>query len=151
MAAPETAARNAVKALIAAVYAAEDWEAGDDKFGRSKGMGEPHDVASISVTPDSSRERPGKAWLLDINITVQFYLGYDAEPDETIQRDSTIIEGYAARLRDAFAGGGATVDQDDAWYLRLTGIEYPVDPTGNKTRYEAQITAEGLNRAAMPQ
>lgn len=150
MASPMTDARARVKAIIAAVYTAEGWTAGDDKFGRSKGMGEAHGTASISVTPDYERERFGKAYILDLGILVQFYLGYDAEPDETISRDSTIIEGYADRLRAAFAGAGSRVDVGDAWYLRLTGIEYPEDPTGNKTRFEATIVGEATNAAALP-
>ena len=150
MSAVETDIRNAVKTIVAAVYATEGWTAGDDKFGRSMGKDEAHDQAFISVTPDFARERPLKALILDVQVTVQFYLGYDAVPDETISRDSSIIEGYADRLRLAFEGAGSRVDTGDAWYLRLTGIEYYDDPTGNKTRFEATIVGEGVNRAAMP-
>jgi hypothetical protein len=150
MASPATAARERIKDVIAAEFTAEGWTATDDKFGRSKGMGEPHTEASISVTPDYERERPGRALLLDVGITVQFYLGYDAEPDETISRDSTIIEGYADRFRSQFEGAGCRVDDGDAWYLRLTNIEYPEDPTGNKTRFEALVVGQATNRAAMP-
>ena len=150
MSAPETDSRARVKQAVATAFSAEGWTAGDDRFGRSKGMGEPHDQASISVTPLYARERLNKAWLLDIGILVQFYLGYDAEPDETIVRDSTVIEGYANRLRAQFAGAGARVDTGDAWYLRWTGVEYPVDPTGNITRFEATIIGEAKNAAALP-
>lgn len=150
MASPMTAARARVKEIVEAVYSTEGWTAGDDRFGRSKGKDLATDQAAISVTPDYERERPAKAYLLDLGITVQFYLGFAAEPDENIERDSTVIEGYADRFRAAFAGAGARVDDGDAWYLRLTSIEYPVDPTGNKTRFEALITGEATNRAALP-
>lgn len=150
MSAPETASRTRVKQAIQTAFSAEGWTAGDDKFGRSMGKDDAHNHANISVTTDFARERPGKAHILDIAILVQFYLGYDAVPDETISRDNTIVEGYADRLRAQFAGAGARVDSGDAWYLRVVGTEYPDDPTGNKTRFEMNIVGEALNRAAMP-
>lgn len=150
MSAPENDFCDFIQDTIAATYTAESYTAGTDRFGRSKGMNEPHGDASISVTVDYARERAGKAYLLDVGLTVQFYLGYDAQPDENIVRDATVIQALGARLRDAFGGQGSSVQVGDAWYLRLTGIEYPVDPTGNKTRYEATFVGEATNTAALP-
>lgn len=150
MSSPVNASIARIQEVVETVFAAEGWSAGTDKFGRSKGMGEPHDQASISATPDFERERPAKAWLLDMQITVQFYLGYDAQPDENISRDATVVSEYADRFRAAFAGPGCRVDDGDAWYLRFTGVDYPPDPTGNKTRFEATIVGVGPNRAALP-
>ena len=145
-----TASRTAIKNLISTVYTTEGWTAGDDRFGRSKGKDQAEDVAAISVTPLYERERPGQAEILDLGILVQFHLGFAAVPDENIVRDSTVVEGYGDRLRAAFAGAGCRVDDGDAWYLRFTAIDYPVDPTGNITRFEATIVGEAYNRAAMP-
>jgi hypothetical protein len=52
-------------------------------------------------------------------------------------------------LRRAFsAESGGT--GDDFWFLRLRSIEYPDDPTGNKTRLEARFTAWAHNPAGTP-
>lgn len=150
MSVPENDFCDFIQDTIASVYSAESYTAGTDKFGRSKGMNEDHDAAFISVTADWARERPGKAYILDVSLTVQFYLGFDAQPDENITRDATVIQAFAGRLRDAFGGQGASVQVGDAWYLRLTGIDYPPDPTGNKTRFEATFVGEATNSAALP-
>jgi hypothetical protein len=150
MSSPATAARAHIKSVIATVYSAEGWTAGDDKIGRSMGKEVAVDEATIAVTTDYERERLGQAIMLDIGILVQFYLGFDASPDETITRDVTDVEEYADRLRNAFSGSGATVDDGDAWYLRVVGTEYPDDPTGNKTRFEMNIVCEATNAAALP-
>jgi hypothetical protein len=33
----------------------------------------------------------------------------------------------------------------DLWFLRIVGVEYPDDPTGNKTRLEARLVGQGTN------
>lgn len=150
MSSPATAARSVIKTRIATAFSTEGWTGGDDKFGRSMGMELEEDDAAISVTTDFERPRLNNASLLDIGITVQFYLGYDASPDETISRDVTVIEEFAERLRQQFVGAGARVDSGDAWYLKIIGTEYPDDPTGNKTRFEMNFICEAYNAAAMP-
>jgi hypothetical protein len=87
--------------------------------------------------------------VLEVEVVLQLYLAFEAVPDEDIQRNPSVIEGYADRLRTAFRtqSSGTTAD---LWFLRLTGIEYPDDPTGNKTRLEATIVGRAQNRAGTP-
>lgn len=146
---PSVAVCEGLAALIDDEFSAEGWTAGFDRFGRSKGMGEPHDQASISVTPESERPRPGRIIELQVPVVVQFYLGYDAEPDETITRDSREIAALAGRFRRMLAGDAVNLP-DGAWYVRLGDIDYPLDPTGNKTRFEARVEGIGANAAALP-
>ena len=146
MASPATAIRNELKDLIATVYSDEGWTAADDKFGRSKGMGMAEDEAAIAVYTDSETQRPGRILELIVLVTVQFHLGYKAEPDETIVRDPGVIEAYADRLRAAFDEGGGA----DHWFSHLISITYPDDPTGNKTRFEARIEGRAGNTPALP-
>ena len=33
------------------------------------------------------------------------------------------------------------------WYMTVTSVDYPKDPTGNKSRFEATVRAYGQNTA----
>lgn len=144
---PETQVRARVKAIFAATFAAEGWEAADDKLTRAAGK---DGVTQAACYPEAARERFGAVEMLDIPVVLQLYLAYTAEPDENIVVDPTIIEGYAGRLRTAFRTQSSANDPD-FWSLRLQRIEYPPDPTGNISRFEAYILGAGQNEAGMPQ
>lgn len=153
MAAPETSVSERVAAIADATFAAEI-TAGDitatehDKFGRSAGMELASGKARMAVSADEAREDFRRVIELVVPVTFQFYMAYDAEPDETIVRDPREIQALAARLREEFnetSGPGA-----DHWFIRCKRIEYPDDPTGNKTRFTAEIEGRCANPAALP-
>lgn len=146
---PSVAVCEAVAALVDDEFSVEGWETQHDRFGRSKGMGDPHDQAIIGVYPEREFPRPARVIQLQVPVVLQFHLGYDAEPDENIVRDPRIVAAFAGRLRRAFAGQNSDVG-DGVWFLQLGDIEYPPDPTGNITRFEARIEGTGSNAAALP-
>jgi hypothetical protein len=149
MTSPAENACNAVAALVDAEFSAEGWETQHDKFGRSKGMEIAEDEAAIAVYPEAERERQGQVQVLDVDVTLQFHLGYAAEPDETIERDPRVVAEFADRLRRAFQGAASSGNTADFWYMRLQSVTYPDDPTGNKTRFEAAVLVECENPASL--
>jgi hypothetical protein len=134
-----------VKEVVEAEFAAEGYVVEDDKLPRAAGR---DGAARLAVYPDRERQSFRDANVLDIAVVLQVYLPYTAEPDETIAYDPGLIEAVADRLRRAFQteSDGAT---EDFWFLHLTDIEYPDDPTGNRSRLEATFSACATNHAAL--
>ena len=135
-----------VKEVVEATFAAADWTVEYDKLPRAAG----HDGNDrLAVYPEADRERPGRVQELIAPVVLQIYPAYVADIDEHQQVDPRIIVRVGEELRDAFknASGGVS---GDLWFLRLTRIEYPDDPTGNKSRLEAYIEGHGNNSAATP-
>lgn len=143
---PETLVRDRVQSIFATVFTAEGWTAADDKLPRAAGK----DGETVAACyPEAARERPGNVEVLEIPVVVQLYLAYTAEPDEFIVVDPGVIEGYADRLRAGFTNQSSG-NVSDFWGLRLVGIEYPDDPTGNKSRLEARVVGMAQNKAGTP-
>lgn len=146
MAVPETLVLTAVKELTEAIYTPEGWTVNFDKLPRSTGHDAPE--AALAVYPEAATPDPRHRVMLVIPCVLQVYLPYEARVDEGQQVDPTTIAGYADRLRRGFATGQGA-GNSDLWYLRIDNITYPDDPTGNKTRFEAQITGRGDNTAEL--
>lgn len=140
-----TLTRQRVKDIFDAEFSSEGWECRDDKLLRASG----HDgVTHAAVYPEAERERSGKVAQLEVPVVLQLYLGFDSELEEDKIVDPTVIEGYAHRIRKAF-NTQSSGTLPDLWFVRLTRIEYPDDPTGNKTRLEAFITGYAQNDAGI--
>lgn len=143
MASPATLVRNRVKAVFDAEFAAEGFVAAHDKLLRATGR---DGAAHAAVSPSFEREDDRRANILRVEVVLQLYLGFQDSPSDPIVVDPSVIEGYGGRIRSAFRTQSGGTGQD-FWYLRVTGIEYPDDPTGNKTRLEATILAFAENIA----
>lgn len=143
---PETLVRQRVQAIFASTFSAESWTAANDKLPRAAGK----DGETVAACyPEEARERPGNVEVLEIPVVLQLYLAYTAEPDEFIVVDPTVIEDYGDRLRRAF-NTESSGNSSDFWGLRLIRIEYPDDPTGNKSRLEAFVVGMAENPAGRP-
>lgn len=134
-AAPETLLAARVKSVFATEFAPESWTVKDDRLLRANGK---DGVAMAAVSPDSTVEDSRNANVLVVSVTVQLYLAFDPEPDDSLVIDPNVIVGYADRFRRAI-GANDNGNQTDFWYLRMPRITYPLDPTGNKTRFEATV------------
>lgn len=145
MSAPATLVRGRVKEVVEAEFSGEGYTVEDDKLPRAAGR---DGVARLACYPEMERQSFRDANVLDIAVVLQFYLPYTAEPDETIAYDPGLIEAVADRLRRAFKeqSDGTT---EDFWFLHLTTVEYPDDPTGNRSRLEATFNACATNHAAL--
>lgn len=142
MAAPETTARQALIDLLATEFAAEQFPIKDDRIHESLGW----DGTVIGVSPERTFSDPAQRYVSNIELLVQFYGSYNKEvnPKQTVS--PSVIEGFAERFRSSLRGN-ADPNTGEVWYFTLDRIEYPRDPTGNKTRFEAYLTAKGNNSA----
>ena len=142
----ETLTRERVKAVIEAEFAAEQFTVADDKLPRAAGK---DGAPALACYPDDTTEEARNVTVAVCRVILQLYLAFEPEPDEHIVRDPGEIEAYAGRIRRAFKtqsqGSGS-----ELWGLRVTRISYPDDPTGNRTRLEAEIRAMGPNDAGLP-
>jgi hypothetical protein len=148
--APEILVMEAVAAVVEDTFSAEGYTVEYDRLGRSAGM-EITEGARVAISMDPNQaveERPGRVIELRTPILLQLYHAYTAEPDETIVVDPRIIAAEGQRLREAFRDGSGL--SDGTWYMRLTAVQYPNDPTGNASRLEARIVGFGENPAGLP-
>lgn len=143
MAAPETEARAALKSLIESAFSAEGFTVANDHLHESLG----NKGTRIGVSPNRSSPTSSNNFVLEMQIFVQFYAKYKLEIDPLQSVDPATIEGYAERFREALRTGDPNTSR--VWYFQLTNLNYPLDPTGNKTRFEATVVARGNNTALL--
>lgn len=139
--APETVARHHLKTILQTAFAAEGFQVLDDKLDASLGTG----GVRIGLSPVISAPQANNDKVLNMSILVQFFGKWKAEVNPQTRVDPALIEGYAERFREAIRGGDPNTDQ--VWYFRVLSITYVDDPTGNKTRFEANVMAVGSNPA----
>lgn len=142
MSSPYTQAADALKLIIDAEYAPEGWTAIHDNLHPAVGL----QGTRIGIAPEEETPRPGNMVQTDIAITVKFYKRWDADVDETKKVDPRPITELAERFRVALKNT-ADPNTDKVWYFNLVRMRYPNDPTGNKTRFEADLVAYGTNTA----
>lgn len=143
MSAPETTARQSLIAVLATEFAAEQFPIKDDRIHQSLG----HSGTVIGVSPERTISAPDNRYVNQIEILVQFYGKYNKEVDPKQTVSPSTVEGFAERFRSALRTGGVDPNTGLVWYFVLDRIEYPPDPTGNKTRFEAFLVARGNNSA----
>ena len=143
MAVPETQARQKIKTLVEAEFAGITVE--DGKLLRAAGR---DGRTRVATSPNSADEVPRQVNELEVQVLLQYNLPFEDEPNEDYIVDPTAIEAIGDRLRRKFGpnSSGITADQ---WFIRLRRIRYPDDPTGNKTRLEADISAWCENPASI--
>lgn len=141
MAAPETTAKQGLMAVLAAAYPNDGFPIKDDHLHESLG----HKGTIIGVSVERTVTNPANNTVSDIELKVQFYGKYEKKinPEQVVS--GTPIETRAEAFRKALRVGDPNTDA--VWYYSLTRVEFPKDPTGNKTRYEAFVTAKGNNTA----
>lgn len=142
--APETEARAALKAILTQEFAADSIPVHDDNLHES--MGDAGSV--IGIAPFRSVPSSGDFNTLTTDVVVKFYGRYRLNVDRKQKVDPAIIEERAERFRRAlrtYTGTGS----DRVWYFNLVDLNYPDDPTGNKSRFEATVRAYGNNPAVL--
>jgi hypothetical protein len=142
--APETIAREALIEALRMEFAAEQFPVMDDKLHAS--LGEARTV--LGVFPERSVSNSNDKYMTQFELVVQFYGKYNLEVNREETVSPSTIESFAERFRQSIREG---VDPrtGQVWYFDLQRINYPDDPTGNKTRFEAFITARGNNSALL--
>lgn len=126
--------------LLNTTFAAEGLTALDDKLYPSLGYEGP----TAGVFPIRETPMPQNRLVDSIEVGIQVYNVWEKDVDDYQTVDPTLIEGWAGRFKQALRGQ-MTPATDKVWYFELVGLDYPDDPTGNKTRFEAVVRAFGQN------
>ena len=145
MASPATLLRTRIKDLFETEFAAEGWTVEDTKLLRA--VGEEQTRAACypeDIVPDAARYN-----VLRVRVVLQLYLQYEAGPDPEIEADPTVIEEYADRFYRLFEDTNSVGLVPDFWFLKVLGVEFPDDPAGKRTRFEATIEGRCENPSAV--
>lgn len=134
----ETEARTILISLLETTFAPVEVRA--DRLHASLGDEEP----LIGVYPAETRPEPRNKLINEIQLIVQYFGEYELKVDRNQQVDPSFIEGKAEEFRNILASNPRSAK---VWYYDLTRLEYPIDPTGNITRFIAHLTARSDNTA----
>lgn len=141
MAAPITNFRNAIKAVVEDAHPdliADGMPVRNDKLHPSLGHSGP--VAAIYPTGERAHSESGVTNAMQI--VVQMFLRYDLEVDPEQTVDPAIVEQRAFQFQQAVQRAASPRNQG-VWFYNVVDIDYPDDPTGNKTRYVATLEGFG--------
>jgi hypothetical protein len=139
--APETAARARLIAILEAEFAPEEVEIRSDKLNESLAIDKPLG----GVYPGVSTENPRVGVVLDTTVYVQLFRQWDNAIDATQTVDPADIEEWAERLRRACQADLANPGDQHMWYFRIQRIDFPDDPSGNKSRLLATVNVNAEN------
>lgn len=143
--APETEIRNVIKSVIQTEFSGLEFIYSDDKIHESLGS---DGTARIATSPLRRYKSLDDANVREVEVLVQFYLPYNLKVDPEQAVDPSVIEGYAEQFEAAIKDP-SRVSSDLVWYFVIDLLEYPEDPTGNMTRFEAQVRSVGTNTAML--
>ena len=133
---------DALKVIIDAEFAPENYTAIHDNLHSAVGL----EGTRIGIAPEEETPATGNMLQQNTLITVKFYRRWDDVVDPVKKVDPRLIAGFAERFRIALREANK-VSTGQVWYFNLMRVRYPNDPTGNKTRFEADITVYGNNQA----
>lgn len=138
---PFEAAAAAIQAIIAVEFAVEGFTAILDDIHESVGWNGPR----IGIAPMYDIPKPDGYIVQETWIQLQFFNSWvkDINPDQTV--DPSIIANFAERFRRRARTTSFNVGTQEVWYFNIERVDYPRDPTGNKTRFVATIRAFGQN------
>lgn len=137
-----TAARQGIIIALNAEFADLGLLFGDDKLDESIGW----DGVYGAVYPEVEEFQQNHANVWDATLVIQFFGKWDKKIDPKQAVSPVYIEDKAERMKRALRAPSHGTTKY-LWYYNLIRIEYPDDPTGNKTRFEAVIVATGQNSA----
>jgi hypothetical protein len=144
MSAPITQLRAALKAVIDNEFAPEGIVAEDDKLHGSVAW----DSHRAAIYPERTRLSTKDELIGENYVVVQLYRQYDREINPEQSVDPAAIEGFVFRFQTACqAALGAPESTDGLWYYKILAIDYPDDPTGNRTRAHISVLGYGNNPA----
>jgi len=139
---PYEAVATALKTVIDTEFAAEGITAIHDNIHESLG----DERVTVGIAPTRDAPSDGNMVQLECWIEVKFYDLWDKKisPQQTVNPFK--ITKYAERLRKAVRGARATFPgTTNAWFFDVMGVEYPNDPTGNKTRFVVTLRSFSQN------
>ncbi len=132
---------NALAALITVEFAVELIVPIHDHMHESRGW----QGIEVAISPINQKAIGAS---METNLLVQFYDLWDKQIDPLQQVDPRRITGFADRFRRKVESTqNGSLGTTDVWYFEVVDVWYPHDPTGNKTRFEAEVLGRGDNTA----
>lgn len=108
------------------------------------------DRITVGIAPVRETPRTGSTLIQETWVEVRFYDLWEKRVDPAQTVNPFRITAFAHRFRQAIQNQRASYEgSPEIWYFDVTNIEYPNDPTGNKTRFVATIRAYGDNAALL--
>jgi hypothetical protein len=130
-----------IKSAFEAEFAAENFTLTYDELHES--LGASKWVAGIAPVEESISSRDN--YVKETYVTVSLFGRWDKVVDPTQKVDPSLITEYADRFLSAMRTLNDQPGTGRAWYFNVERIEYPRDPTGNKTRFVATLCCYGNN------
>lgn len=96
----------------------------------------------VGISP--TQEDPGASGVLTTEAIIQFYGPFKPDVDPFQSADPRLITNKAERLRRALEHVRIQGTQQ-VWFLTVGRTTYPEDATGNKTRFELEVSGTGNN------
>lgn len=134
----------ALKAIIDTEFVQEGFVAVHDRIHESVGS----ERTSIGISPERWIPTPQNRNVKLTYVLVQFYNRYqlDIDPEQVV--DPLVITNYAERLERAIQTQQAsTPGTGEMWYFDVDSVDFPQDPTGNKSRFHMVVLGRGDNAA----
>ena len=131
---------DAVKSIFETEFSVEGFTMQFDNLHEALGR----DRVAVGIAPTEERANLRDRLVQDTWVEVKFFgLWTDEISPDTIV-NPTKITGYAERFRAALRTAAVT-SSGQMWYFDVDRVQYPNDPTGNKSRFVATIRAFGNN------
>lgn len=139
---PFEAAATAIIATFNAEFSTEGYVMIPDNLHESLGR----ERVDVGISPVEDAVNTRDALVQETWVEVKFYHLWTHEINPNTQVNPYQITAYAERFRDALRRAQPTDPHTgQVWYFDVRRIQYPNDPTGNKTRFVATIRAYGNN------
>lgn len=135
----ETAA-TAIISIFNAEFAAEGFVMIPDRLHDSLGRYR----VDVGISPDEERPMMRDRNTAEHYLTVQFFGLWTDEISPDTQVNPFKITGYAERFKTALRDASVP-SSGSLWYFDIDRLQFPDDPTGNKSRFVASIRAFGNN------
>lgn len=139
---PFEAIAEAVIAVFNNEFADEQFVMIPDELYESLGK----DRVDVGIAPLEDVLKAGNDLVQETWVEVKFYDLWTQEISPDTQVSPYRIASFAERFRSALRRARFTMPSTgEMWYFDVRRIQYPRDPTGNKTRFVATIRAFGNN------
>lgn len=140
MPSPYEEAATGVKTVFDTEFAVEQFTAIHDCLHESLGR----ERVDVGISPERTNNSVGSEVMNEIYLLLQFYGLWTQEISPTTAVNPFTVASYAHRLQVALETAQDTrIGTSAVWFYKVTGVDFPRDPTGNKTRFEMRILAYG--------
>lgn len=131
-----------LKTVLDTEFADLEIDAQHDNLHESLGIGK----RAVGIAPMRDVPVDRNAVAQHTYAEVKFFDRWDPKIDPGQKVDPREITQKAERFRDALRRTRATdPGTGEVWFFEILSVEYPNDPTGNKTRFSARVRAWGNN------